>query len=370
MKRCDLYRPEAGGTVDVVAAQKACRYHRPGERYPAARMTPDGLCPFAFHVLYPECLAMLSRGEYPAEGGRELCRFRCPYAGKGVEFNIFRIPRKRTLLGKLELLARKAADLFMPVELLEHGIAIEVAKAGGACPCGYRVGDRFEMNVKGKGEICPAAFYSLFPFYLTALPGEGKAGFCIPCSDYNTNIIFYLRGGSLGTFFDKCDDYGNIALRVSGTGAGTVRQGVESTVNDLVERMRIPCLSALAAAFPYMLTLKREGSLGFLTRDRGAAGIQCPNPSVRVRMFIRKDRVTGQYRLDVHGLDGVCPRGLEPNRSYPLPPFEGGALPLRALAILYPYIMSLKAGAAGAPGAVRCALDDGAVDVRVFRRER
>lgn len=370
MKGCDLYRPGAGGTVDVVAARKACRYHRPGERYPAVRMTPDGLCPFAFHVLYPECLAMLSRGEYPVEEGREACRLRCPFSGEGVEFGIFRIPRKQTLLGKLELLARKTADLFMPVELLEYGIAIEVLHAGGGCPCGYRAGDRFEMNIKGKGEICPAAFYSIFPWYLTATPREGGARLRVSCADYRTDIVFSLGGGDSGSCLGECDDYRDISLRVEGAqgkGPGGLREGMEFTVNALIDTMHIPCLSALAAAFPYMLTLERGGSLGFLTRDRNAAGIQCPNSSIRVRMFVRRDRATGRCRLDVHGRDGVCPRGLEPGRSYPLPPLEGGELPLRALAVLYPYLMTYKAGAAGAPRTVRCALDGGAVDVRVSR---
>ncbi len=138
-------------------------------------------------------------------------------------------------------------------------------------------------------------------------------------------------------------------------------------VNALIDAMRIPCFSALAAAFPYMRTLERGARSGFSPRDRDAAGIQCPNPSVRVRMFVRRDRATGSFRLDVHGRDGVCPKNLQPGRSYPLPPLEGGALPLRLLATLYPYIMRLKADAAGAPRTVRCPVEAGAADVRVFR---
>lgn len=366
MKKCDLHRSGTRGGVAVVAARKACRYHRTGEWYPAARMTPDGLCPFAFHALYPDCLAMLSRGRYPTEGGREVCRIRCPFAGEGVEFNISRTPRKRTLLGKLELLARKTADLFMPVELLEHGIAIEVTRAGGGCACGYREGDRFEMNIKGKGELCPAAFYSLFPFYLTAAPGEGGVDLRIPCSDYRTNIVFSLGGGDAGACFTHCDDYGDISVHAEGAPGG----GAGGGVNDLIAALRIPCLSAFAAAFPYMVTLGHGGSLGFLTRDRLAAGIQCPNPSARVRMFVGKDRKSGGFWLDVHGRDSVCPRGLEPGTRRPLPPLEGGALPLRALAVLYPYIMRFKAGFAGTQGRVRCSLGDGDLDLRIFRRER
>ncbi|NLW95172.1 MAG: TIGR04076 family protein [Chlamydiae bacterium] len=370
MNECVLHRPGAGGEVAVVAARKACRYHRPGESYPAVRMTPDGLCPFAFHLLYPDCLAMLSRGRYPVEGGREICRLQCPFAGEGVEFGVFRIPRKRTFFGKLELLARKTADLFTPVELLEYGIAIEVTKAGAGCPHKYRAGDMFEMNIKGKKELCPAAFYTILPFYPAAPHGEKGAGLCISCADYCTDIVFSLGGGDPGSFFGECDAYGDIAVRVEGArggGTGSPREGTEYPVNALIDAMRIPCFSALAAAFPYMRTLERGGSLGFLTRDRDAAGIQCPNPSVRVRMFVRRDRATGSFRLDVHGRDGVCPKNLQPGRSYPLPPLEGGALPLRLLATLYPYIMRLKADAAGAPRTVRCPVEAGAADVRVFR---
>lgn len=361
MSNCDLYRPGAEGVVEIVTARKACRYHRRGQVYPLSRMTPDGLCPFAFHALYPDCLAMLSRGRYPTEGGREVCRIRCPFAGEGVEFGVFRIPRERTILGRLELLVRKAADRIVPVEILEHGIAIEVLRAGAGCPCGYRAGDRFVMNVKGKGEICPAAFYAIFPFSSSpARAGDRSGGLRVPCPDYITDIVFSL-GGAAEPYFGRCDDYRGISLLVDGAGA-------PRDLNALLGEMGIPCLSVFATAFPYMLTLERGGSLGFLTRDRSAAGIQCPNPSARVRMFIRRDRADGRYRLEVHGRDAACPRGLEPGRSYALPPLEGGAFPLRALAALYPHIMSLKAGGEGGRR-VRCATGEVDMLVEISRGE-
>ncbi|MDD5556380.1 MAG: hypothetical protein PHN82_03915 [bacterium] len=382
MKDCDLFLPLKDAPVHVSRVSRTCRYHRRERAYPLAGLTPDGLCPAAFHVLYPDCLAMLSRGRYPIDGGRERCRLECPRPGGGVSFNVSRAPRRRTMLQRLELAARKAADLFMPVELLEHGIAIDVVESFPSCPYGYREGDRFVLNLGGKNEICPAAFYSVYPFFLPFLEGGAAGGegpdVCGVCCDYKKYISFCLgRRREWGSapekaFFARCDDYKGVFLEVVGAGGEASHRPLG--VNDLIEEMRIPCLAVLSAAYPYMLTLERGGSLGFLTYDRYAAGVGCPNLDVQVKMLVRREKSGGPHRIRIFDRRGECPRGLAPGEERVLPPLSSLPLPVRTLAALFPYIMALKAApdlgrGAGRRYMVHCGPEDGAMEVRVFRRE-
>lgn len=357
MKNCTLYFELGRDSLRVTSLNKPCRYHKFREVFLSSDISPDGLCPAAFAVLYPHCLSMLSRAKYPVVNNKEVCRIKCPGKSGTVEFNLFRQPFKRRGLERSFFYFKKIVDFFIPVELIENKVYIEVTTASEDCPFSYTEGETFEFNIGDKKEICPAAFYSLYPFYLSILDktlnqhNNHNSGCLIPCSDYNTNIIFRLgdSGADSGNvtpyFFSKCDDFRNIYIKINSVQNckySYFRKGKDFGVNQLLEEMDIPCYSLFYNAFPYMLTLENGGSLGFLTLDRNAAGIQCPNMAVQIKMFIKKDKKKRFYSMKVFGNKGACPKGITKGQNYVMPAFSNQGLDITALANLFPYIMYFK----------------------------
>lgn len=359
-KSCTLNFALDNAGLAVVGPSRRCRYHRRRQDFSSAMIFPDKLCPSAFGILYPYCLSMLSRAKFPIENGKEVCRVSCPGMPSQVEFNIFRRPYKKRAFGKIAFYFKKILNFFMPVELLEHKVYIEVVKGSDGCPFSYNKGRIFEFNIGDKKEICPAALYSLYPFYLAFLDknrhleGHRQAGnlSCrMSCPDYRANIAFNLGSRAKDSadankhFFAKCDEYNHIYVKIAAAGNvgnSSVKEGLEYSIDQLIESLGIPCYTAFYNLFPYMLSLERGASLGFLTFDRNAAGIQCPNPAARLRLLLKKDVKRNSYFMNALGQRGICPKGIIKGRSYKLPGFLNNKFDISALASLFPYIMQLR----------------------------
>lgn len=339
MKNCTLYYSLGEKELGVAELTGKCRYHKCKENFPSTAISPDGLCPAAFNVLYPHCLSMLSRGKYPKEGNKDVCKIKCPGKPGRVQFNIFRKSFKRRGIEKLKLYFKKFVDLFIPVGLLERRVFIEVVKVD-SCPFNYEQGREFEVNIGDKKEICPAAFYSLYPFYLSFIDKAKNSNCLVPCPDYNANIVFQLdcgnKGGeNLNKFYSTdCDSYNDIYVRTG--------KGEEYSINELLGYMGIPCYSLFYNSFPYIETLEKDGSLGFLTFDRDAAGIQCPNLDVQTKAFIKRDKKKNAYLINVFGSKGKCPKGIRKGQSYELPDFSNSKFDITVLANIFPYVTYLK----------------------------
>ena len=71
----------------VENCERHCGYHKTGNRYDLNHITPSGLCPEAFHKIYPECLGLLYGGDF---GGLDSLKVSCPKPD-GVVFEVKRI---------------------------------------------------------------------------------------------------------------------------------------------------------------------------------------------------------------------------------------------------------------------------------------
>lgn len=159
-----------------------CGYHRPDESFTPANLLPKGLCPSAYHALYPHSLAILFEGS----PDRVPMAAYCPGTTPCVVFRrVFEpIGMRHRLLKMLKMLVRPV----MRAQLYTASLGWEVADVLGDCPAGHAVGQRFMVDKGGlhvtrrcvlpmgdASTACPALFHNLFTYLPLARVGKGPA---------------------------------------------------------------------------------------------------------------------------------------------------------------------------------------------------
>lgn len=174
-----------GLIIKAESVKGKCKYHRSGDIYTIYDLAPKGMCLDAYYSAYPYCLA-LSEGAifgWMKHRDPDAVFTQC---SQGVI--IMEIKRYVFDAGKKKI------------------IIIRVVDQRGPCPNmsgGFRKKDEFLFNLGWGGEICPAAFHSIYPYL--GIRGcddlrlaekrfeSGRRGLLIECPDDKNRVIFLIR---------------------------------------------------------------------------------------------------------------------------------------------------------------------------------
>lgn len=179
--------------IKIADIETKCKYHkRKGIIYSSSSLSPKGMCRELFYAIYPECLSVLYnglpvRGRLRKKGMQETIAI-CP-APEGIKVRIrseeIFPPAFRILKELIEELCKKFYRAF---DAPFRRVFIEVIQTNFNCPKNYKLGDIFMFNINKKDELCPAGFFTLYP-YLRLLKNCNKQSglphsIYVHCPDY------------------------------------------------------------------------------------------------------------------------------------------------------------------------------------------
>ncbi len=182
-------------SVSVVKHSRACRYYKKiGTTVAPKNYIPDGFCQPAYFKAYPDSLSLLYDGcNFKKEGRENYTEIVCPNAGKNVKI---KIRTKRHIFAPLMNLADKILRLInMPREALDKNIEYDLVEVNGNCKINLKPGQKFKFNLYRRAELCPAVFYTLFPFRIMLRKEIFPYWSCdfkhidIHCPDSNAEIV-------------------------------------------------------------------------------------------------------------------------------------------------------------------------------------
>jgi uncharacterized repeat protein (TIGR04076 family) len=193
---CEYCKQDFGIAAKVARIKTKCKYHkRPGQVYQPAAFVPSGLCQELFYAVYPACLCVLYHGRplgaigIRAGGVKEML-VSCPAAG-GTSVRVKAEEILPPLLRQAkEALENVCAVLFRPFDVHLRRVSIEITACGGNCPKKYPIGKRFFFNTHRQNELCPAGFFSLYP-YLQAMESCKAAAITVHCPDFQ-GVVYEL----------------------------------------------------------------------------------------------------------------------------------------------------------------------------------
>jgi uncharacterized repeat protein (TIGR04076 family) len=311
-------------SLEVVASasdSRVCRFHVKEKTFSLDCLGPQGMCYEAFHQIYPIAFAMLY-GTFD-EPCSEVSPFivKCPNAEKTVEFKVYRKPAPIVRQGLNVLLSIR--DKFKPTEILHWDVFMAVVNAPDECLQRHKAGDTYKMNLGGnRKECCPAGVYSVAPFLLQSI--ESNESSAPPaCPDHIKDITYTPPGKATGGQSIACADFDALTLeasRVTGTCGAGFAKGDSLSVGRWRKEAKIPCLSLLHSALPYVHAISRGARISFYTPVRGAAVVQCPASKVAVHIS-SKDKNTIECKVVY--LRDECPKGIELDHCFEVSPRVG-----------------------------------------------
>jgi uncharacterized repeat protein (TIGR04076 family) len=331
-----------GRRLVVENCEKPCRYHKAGNYYDFHHIVPPGLCPEAFHAIYPQCLGLLYKGDF---GGLDSLKASCPKPD-GVVFEVKRI-KQRSFWRRGGQVLRKLLSKVYPAEVLDYDIKISPVEIKGNCDKNIKIDTEYYFNLYNTKELCPAAFDSLFPFVFTSsFVSENniktnRLGF-LACPDHKTNIVFQLFHGDrrLNTdyagknaLFSGCSSFQDIQIK-TGACASSLKECLPSGL----------CYSLFHNVYPYYLTLLHKGYFGWM-KDHSCVIAQCPEPETCVAAEIRRTP-SGEVKLSVITQKGPCPKKITAGDTFLLKQ-EDFKLPFGLLRDISPYVNIVNSGISG-----------------------
>jgi len=162
-----------------------CRYHKSNSPK-NVRLCPKDFCPNIYQLFYPVILAKMYNAELPKQ--TTLIE---PVENKKVTLEIEKKPLIHSRIIKLliKFLRKSYEKLFYPVDLLDYSMQVKVINNPNAS-CIAKTGNSYNLGLTPKDLICPASFYTLYPYILLAKTntyidwGQDKSSnHLIPCPD-------------------------------------------------------------------------------------------------------------------------------------------------------------------------------------------
>lgn len=327
-------------SLKITNASLFCRYHRENNEYPITRLTNEGLCPEAFHSLYPLAFSMLYAD---VKGGTAECS--CPGVDGNIIFELVQTPVG--LMHRLINGLKEALGSIYPLEIIRYKVFIKVKQPNPACPYNYKQGRFFMFNLGKEKAICPAAFYNIYPLVIPWAAAPNSKAY--PCPDHRRNILFRLEGRNTPmSNSDKMDVYpccrslNDLAINVrsvSGVCKKGYRAGDLFRVKDILKDLNFPCLAALHTTYPYIYTLLKGGKLGFYSNNYRSAVVQCPNADVKVEIKVEKLKKTDKILIRIINSKRLCPLGLSKGLEVSFFPKEFNHFCMSTLMAIYPYLI-------------------------------
>ncbi len=185
-------------SVSVVSHSKLCRYYqKPGRIVAKENLVPVGFCLPAYCAVYPSALSLLYDGDnFETLGKEKAADICCPNC---QDYAKIQIRTKRNFFSSiLNLLEKILRFVGWPKDVLDKSIDIEVTDLKGHCLKNLKPGQLFKFNLYNDQELCPAVFYTLFPFWAMLsnkfLPywTKDEKEIDIQCPDAGANIIYRI----------------------------------------------------------------------------------------------------------------------------------------------------------------------------------
>lgn len=186
-------------SLTVVSHNRRCRYYqKPARAISFDKFTPARFCVSAYYVVYPYALSLLYDGMRSQKTWREEATvlFSCPNNSDCIQMQV---TAKRNIFSPfLSFLEKALRSLGRPRDVLDKSIEIKVVRLQGSCPRNLTVGRIAQFNLFNRKELCPALFYTLFPYLVLLdrkmLPywGRDKSSIDIHCPDAAAEIVYRL----------------------------------------------------------------------------------------------------------------------------------------------------------------------------------
>jgi uncharacterized repeat protein (TIGR04076 family) len=318
-----------GVAVQAHLSKKKCGYCKSGkESYGSDGLVPKGFCPDAFYAVYPYLLAVLYDAKLTGEPFAENLIISCPNPHKPALVKVtFRPKKAKVILNLIEGLSRAIG---FPKDAIDKVVTLEVVSENQEC--GLKKGDSFKVNIPNLKEVCPAAFFSMYPLINlcsrdirqgAAQPGGDTISFV--CPDPKTNIIYDVsvpgKAPPTGSAAKNkpCDyipDMSKYKIAVHKYADCRVRFWHEKEIrlNNLIPSGLCPFM--FNVAIPYAVTLYNGGHFKW-RKDINTVEAQCPSCEGQVAFEIKRDKSdSNRIDLNINKVGGCCPKNHRKDESY------------------------------------------------------
>ena len=294
---------------------KRCGYCRRGkEKYDKQGLTPGGFCVDAMSAIYPYFLALLYDAVFPQDPSvHEGILVRCPNANSPTLIRVsFKYKKLRLLLNILEKFFRYIG---FPKDAIDKMMIAEIMNENEECR--HRLGRRFIFRIPDIRQLCPASFFSLYPFIHLYARGkkvseaDGQLALGLACPDPKSNINYLVepfvkKSGSaeISLIIKACCFYlVDLSKYKIVTQDGS---GSQVSLDKIFPAGLCPTL--MNVAIPYIITFQNGGYFKW-RKDIHTVEAQCPNSESCVAFEIRRDPSGAKpLSLVIKQVRGKCPK--------------------------------------------------------------
>ncbi len=312
-------------------------------------VSPQGFCIDAFYAVYPYLLALLYDAKFDFRSGAKALVIRCPNSASPSFIKVsFKRKKLKPLLNILEKTFRALGS---PKDAIDKIMTAEVLHENKDCL--MPAGSGFALRIPDIRQLCPASFFSLYPFLYAHKkdPGAGLPQMSFSCPDPKTCVTYEVDTSAVALAKEAtpsvglcCFEGGAIAYKLTATtacGPSCPTQG--NNEKEVALDKILPaglCSTLLNVAVPYILTLRQGGYFKW-RMDSHTVEAQCPHPLAPVVFEVKRDgRDRQKISLLIKKAHPSCPRCHREGEVFELDP--SGQLCLHLFARLFPYLLLLE----------------------------
>lgn len=185
--------------ISVYHHNRSCRYYRPpGENLPMQRLAPQGFCFMAYYTAYPYALSLLYDGRgFEDKKSERFDLTTCQ--NDSHHLNIEVRTQRKILAFAWNLLEKSLRAIGIPRDVLDKSIFLTVRTLEGNCPQNLKTGQIAKFNLRNNKELCPAVFYTMFPYLIMANKSifpywaKDKKEFCVHCPTVGGNVVYKVE---------------------------------------------------------------------------------------------------------------------------------------------------------------------------------
>jgi len=181
--------------VEILRHSPQCRYYQKPGPVKWQQLVPPGFCLSAYAQGYPYALSLLYDGKNFAELGKEQgTTLLCPNAAAPISFQVR--TRHHLLSWPLNILEKLLRRMGWPRDVIDKLVVFAIVPPPKPCPMNLRAGQKFFFNIYNRCEVCPAVFYTVFPFMLMLKQGampywtKDRKSLDLHCPDAGADIVY------------------------------------------------------------------------------------------------------------------------------------------------------------------------------------
>jgi len=284
------------------------------------------MCPEAFYAVYPYFLGALYDAKIEKDPFGAPCKVRCLVSEPPAVFKIdWKYKRFRRLINWVERVFRFFG---FPKDAIDKEMRVVGMETSPSCKLNRE--SIFRISVPDKKEVCPAAFFSIFPFaniFLQGGSGTSMDPSDLLCPDPKTSVVYGVSG-EVGQSTETCDkkrqicdhlpDLSKYKIEVFDNGACELRnwKHKEAFMSEVLPTGLCPFI--LNVAMPYVITLQNGGYFKW-RKDIHNVEVQCPSIVGRVAFEIsREPSDFSLIELRINKVGGYCPMNHHEGETFRL----------------------------------------------------